>query len=359
MPQPYEIASNALYLIGDKAITSGEFTTPTTDRGKIAAALWPTARDFVLRSHPWNCVVKRAVLNSPGMSSTDKSSVLVIAGKNMLHDSTGTQGLARGTSGLRTGKGYFEVEFLSASVTGVAVGVADLSAVTNNFVGFDANGWAYLPTGNKINNNSGAAYGATYAATDVIGVAIDMGAGTLVFYKNGATQGTAYSAGLTGKLYPAISMTAAAQAAEVRMLSGDWRQTVPTGFSAFPAAAPAFEWPYEFHLPSDSLRLLAVGEETEVHSYRLERGKILSDENDLGITYIYQETDPTKYDASLVASLEAYLAMKLAYPITKSNTTVDAMAKVFTESLRVARTVDGLEQPNEEPQDFPLLSVRR
>ena len=43
-------------------------------------------------------------------------------------------------------------------------------------------------------------YGSTYTTGDVIGVALDMGAGTIIFYKNNVSQGTAFT-GLSGTMY--------------------------------------------------------------------------------------------------------------------------------------------------------------
>jgi hypothetical protein len=43
--------------------------------------------------------------------------------------------------------------------------------------------------------------GTTWTTNDVIGIALDLDAGTLVFYKNGVSQGTAFT-GLSGTWYP-------------------------------------------------------------------------------------------------------------------------------------------------------------
>jgi hypothetical protein len=53
------ICSNALLLLGDSPISSFE---EGTDRSKLAANLYPTARNAILRSHPWNCCIKRVAL---------------------------------------------------------------------------------------------------------------------------------------------------------------------------------------------------------------------------------------------------------------------------------------------------------
>lgn len=56
---PVSICSNALLMLGDSPISSFD---DSGDRVLKAANLWPSVRDFVLRSHPWNCAVKRIVL---------------------------------------------------------------------------------------------------------------------------------------------------------------------------------------------------------------------------------------------------------------------------------------------------------
>lgn len=54
-----QICSNALLLLGDDPIAS--FDEEST-RATLCANLWPTVRDAVLRSHPWNCAMKRVAL---------------------------------------------------------------------------------------------------------------------------------------------------------------------------------------------------------------------------------------------------------------------------------------------------------
>jgi hypothetical protein len=53
------ICSNALLMLGDKPINS---LTENQDRARLAANLFPSVRDYVLRRHPWNCAIKRVAL---------------------------------------------------------------------------------------------------------------------------------------------------------------------------------------------------------------------------------------------------------------------------------------------------------
>lgn len=54
------ICSNALVLVGDATISDFD---EDNDRARRAKALWPVVSDYVLRRHPWNCAIKRAVLS--------------------------------------------------------------------------------------------------------------------------------------------------------------------------------------------------------------------------------------------------------------------------------------------------------
>lgn len=53
------ICSNALLLLGDSPISS---FAEDQDRARLASNLWEQVRDHILRSHPWNCAIKRVTL---------------------------------------------------------------------------------------------------------------------------------------------------------------------------------------------------------------------------------------------------------------------------------------------------------
>lgn len=83
---------------------------------------------------------------------------------------------------------------LNSGANGVRVGIANANSVFT-YLGSDANSWSYDNQGPKYNNGTLASYGASYVQGDVIGILFNNG--SLTFYKNGASQGVAYS-GLTG-----------------------------------------------------------------------------------------------------------------------------------------------------------------
>lgn len=59
MASKVSICSNALLMLGAQTINS---LTENSDRALLAANLYDSTRDDVLRSHPWNCATKRVIL---------------------------------------------------------------------------------------------------------------------------------------------------------------------------------------------------------------------------------------------------------------------------------------------------------
>ena len=136
------------------------------------------------------------------LNPLDTGSNITLSAANLQTSQGASAGISKGTIGISSGKWYWEVTLLSGTT---AVGIADItSSRTQNYVGQTSTSYGYYSgTGSKYNNATGVAYGATYTTNDVIGVALDMDAGTLTFYKNNTSQGTAYSS-LSGTFTPAI-----------------------------------------------------------------------------------------------------------------------------------------------------------
>ena len=160
----------------------------------------------------------------------DKNSNTTLANGNL--DASylaGAWAATRSTFGLSSGKWYWEVTptTLTTSIT-IGIGKAD-SALS--FVGASATSWGYYnATGVIYNNSSGTAYGASYAVNNVIGVALDLDNGTLTFYKNGTSQGTAVTGLTSGPYFPMVGHENAASSANFGQRP--FAYTAPSGFKA-------------------------------------------------------------------------------------------------------------------------------
>lgn len=134
-----------------------------------------------------------------------------------------------GTIGVTSGKWYWEA--VVGSTLETYVGIATDLASASSWTGLDANTWSYRNTGAKYNSGANVAYGSAYTTNDVIGVALDMDGGTLTFYKNGTSQGTAYT-GITGVIMPAFSPYASGASIAANFGQRPFAYTPPTGFLA-------------------------------------------------------------------------------------------------------------------------------
>ena len=115
----------------------------------------------------------------------------------------------RATIGVSSGKWYWEVEWDATSATSAESCIGITTAVLNPYSQCIGQGaanvsYGYRNDAQKFSGGSVSSYGATYTVGDVIGVALDLDAGTLAFYKNGSAQGTAYSS-ISGTYFPGIS----------------------------------------------------------------------------------------------------------------------------------------------------------
>jgi BNR repeat-like domain/SPRY domain len=149
-----------------------------------------------------NADLKRAVLRQVfdivGFSLTGGTATTQNSGATM-YTASGL-GAARTAQGRSTGHYYCEF-LIQAGEGNMTLGVVGASAALTTYPGGNANGWAYYGlNGQKYTNNVGSAYGATFTFGDVIG--LEYNNGTLTFYKNGVSQGAAFS-GVTGEVFPA------------------------------------------------------------------------------------------------------------------------------------------------------------
>jgi len=158
----------------------------------------------------------------------------MVEGNLRFNQPTSTRGNAKGTIAVSSGKWYWEVTPQTTATANVAGGIlgaaeTDTALQPGNY----ATGYSYYSTGETRHNNVDATYGDSYGAGDVIGTALDLDAGTLVFYKNGVSQGTAYSS-VSGTFVPAIGDTSTGSGSQLVCNFGqrDFAYTPPTGFNA-------------------------------------------------------------------------------------------------------------------------------
>ncbi|OWQ92030.1 hypothetical protein CDN99_06640 [Roseateles aquatilis] len=124
------------------------------------------------------------------------------------------------------------------------------------------------------------------------------------------------------------------------------------------AQAPAFGWNYQFQLPADWLRTISVGEEGERPGYKIEGRKILFDQKELKLLYLWRNEVPATWDTLLVHTMTLVMRAIFSYPITQSGGVEQLVESTLQPILRQARSVDGQEDPPDALDDCPLLQAR-
>ena len=133
-----------------------------------------------------------------------------------------------------TGKWYWEGTWItngggSSPIIGISQAGFDITQGGSGELGYRSNGNKFDQSGTET------AYGATWTTGDVIGVAVDMDGGTIVFYKNGTSQGTAFTTVLTALTQPVSPMFRVNVAGDVLAINFGQRPftyTPPSGFVA-------------------------------------------------------------------------------------------------------------------------------
>lgn len=186
-----------------------------------------------------NGVSLASLISSTTFNATDKSTNVSLASGNKQATGSGV-GIVRGTPAIPAGK--WVVGFRVDALTGAGgAGVAKGTATLSQYLGQDANGWAYDTLGNRVNGGTATAMGSPLAVGDVLYVYINTTTGKIWFARNGivlasgdpaADTNPAFS-GLSGTLYVACgpgngtSITLLTSAAELPY-------PIVSGFSPLP-----------------------------------------------------------------------------------------------------------------------------
>lgn len=160
----------------------------------------------------------------------DKAANHNLSQGNLVCTNTGA-GACRATIGKSTGKWYWEV--VTDAVSGGSRGIGTSAASLANYPGIDAFGCEYDKNGKFYYNSiTGVAYGTTFT-TSVIGIALDLDAKTINFYKDGIAQGVrALGANLnSGVCFPMVGSGPSIHTYTANFGEKAFKFPVPSGFN--------------------------------------------------------------------------------------------------------------------------------
>jgi hypothetical protein len=114
------------------------------------------------------------------------------------------------------------------------------------------------------------------------------------------------------------------------------------------AEAPAFDWDFQYVLPTDPwcLRVWRVGTEGNWRSHRwtVEGRRLLTDYSPPApLLYIRRVVNVAEMSAHVREAIAARLAAELAMKISESGTKAEQMQRLYEKKMAAARAVDGQE----------------
>jgi hypothetical protein len=134
-----------------------------------------------------------------------------------------------GTMSFTTGKWYWEVTPTVASGD-MYLGVMNSAYIRTDGAWNSNTNRSYMSNGQKYGPGGGS-YGASYTTNDIIGIALDMDAGSITFYKNGTSQGTAFT-DLSGTEWRAMVYASGTSTFVCNFGQRPFAYTAPSGFKA-------------------------------------------------------------------------------------------------------------------------------
>lgn len=107
---------------------------------------------------------------------------------------------------------------------------------------------------------------------------------------------------------------------------------------------------FVFQLPSDIIRIFGISSANI--TWKVEQELLYADTDELGILYVFDQTDTTKFSASFVDAFADKLASDMAYSVLNSNTEAKLLLEKYDgQSLPKARSEDSQIGTADDPID--------
>lgn len=125
------------------------------------------------------------------------------------------------------------------------------------------------------------------------------------------------------------------------------------------AEPPAADYAFAFTLPTDFLRALSAGNGGRGRglSYRLGRGVLLCDAEEVLLTYIFRP-EPEEFPPFFDAALIARLAAEFCIPVTENTSRAEALYRLADLEFRRARQIDAQQDSPNRIERFSLIDAR-
>jgi hypothetical protein len=129
-------------------------------------------------------------------------------------------------------------------------------------------------------------------------------------------------------------------------------------------SAPAWGYAREFLIPSEVIRMLRVTDSalnfnsgTGVE-WKVKEDTIESNAEVLYCIAVVRITDTTKFSPGMEHALSARMAMDLAIPLTRKNSVLDSMTKLYSKKMSLAMSFETMQGTQDNLNNSALLDAR-
>ena len=138
----------------------------------------------------------------------------------------------------------------------------------------------------------------------------------------------------------------------------NWRCATKRAQLSRLANVPAFGFGYAYELPPDWLRTSSTSLDADGLKWTQEGRKILTDESAVYVKYVYYNEDVSSWDASLVDTVAAFMAFKLAGGLTEQSSKKKLMWELYLTRLKQAKGTDSQEGTADDLTCTVLIDCR-
>lgn len=164
--------------------------------------------------------------------SINKGTAVTLSNNDLTAMVSNYSSTARATVGKSVGKWYWEVsvDVFTNAVIGIVNSTAGINRTNNS-----TNAMYYNNLGTKWNGSSGTAYGNSYE-NNVISVLLDLDNGTIEFWKEGVSQGIAFTTvSSLGEVFPSVSSGSSSVGSTFTANFGasNFKYPIPNGYRSY------------------------------------------------------------------------------------------------------------------------------
>lgn len=120
-----------------------------------------------------------------------------------------------------------------------------------------------------------------------------------------------------------------------------WNFAIKRVELALLTTTPPFEFDFQHQLPADYLKVIRIDD--DLAEFRIEGGKLLSNNSKVFIEYVSRITDTTQFDSLFTEVLAVRIGAKLSLNLSDNNTLTQLMEQKYRDRLKQAKSMDGQE----------------